>query len=321
MTQFRNFVFTINNYKELLPFNKDKMLYLVYQEEIGELGTPHLQGYCELVKRLTLSKVKLLLNDNTAHIEARKGTQKQATDYSKKEATRKEGTAFYEFGTAKEQGKRNDVLNYRDAVIAGKRERDIMMDDDIVPVLARYPRLYAKFSNMTKPKRPEDFECVLLIGTTGTGKSRYVLDKYEECIEDLYEIPVSNGTLWFDDYDKHPYALFDDFNGASTHMRLDALLRILDCGATKVPYKGGHMWFCPKVIYITTNVHPADWYSYLPNRMEHYWALMRRFTQVIKFTDKYEPQTVDFSHFWKNYAPQAPQAPQESNSFSKINGY
>jgi len=52
--QFRNFVFTLNNYSEeehetLLKC--DSFKYIIIGREIGDSGTPHLQGYAELKKK------------------------------------------------------------------------------------------------------------------------------------------------------------------------------------------------------------------------------------------------------------------------------
>ncbi len=291
---FRNVLFTINNYSEMVVYNKEKMVYLVYQEEIGEKGTPHLQGYMELFKLTRMNAVKTLLGGD-AHLEARRGTQKDAIDYCKKERTRKEGTTFHEFGTAKAQGKRNDIVAMRDQVLAGKRERDIMMDDDLVPTLAKYQKLYHKFSNMNMPQRTHTLKVTLLIGETGLGKTKYVLQKYEG--NDLfYKFPISNGTTWFDDYDRHLHVLLDDFAGAASKMTLTTLLQLLDYSASKVPVKGSHTWWMPNDIYVTTNIHPFKWYDYA-DRQSQYKALKRRFTKVILFTEKYEPQSQG-EDFW-----------------------
>lgn len=43
----RNWVFTLNNPEGLLPFIESDMRYLVYQEEVGDNGTYHLQVFKE----------------------------------------------------------------------------------------------------------------------------------------------------------------------------------------------------------------------------------------------------------------------------------
>jgi len=68
--------------------------YLCYGIEIcPETQRQHFQGYLELRKPLRIQGVKKILNDNTVHLEKRKGTRDQARDYCKKDGN------FHEQGT------------------------------------------------------------------------------------------------------------------------------------------------------------------------------------------------------------------------------
>lgn len=63
----------------------DKLRYCVYQHErCPNTGLEHLQGYVEFTAGLTMEQVKEWLEDNTAHIEARRGTRLQARTYCMK---------------------------------------------------------------------------------------------------------------------------------------------------------------------------------------------------------------------------------------------
>ena len=85
--------FTFNNYSDddylktqLLA--KEHCSYMTIGKEIGESGTPHLQGYMELNGRMRLSRVTKLFKTATGkdvHTEKRIGTGKQAADYCQKE--------------------------------------------------------------------------------------------------------------------------------------------------------------------------------------------------------------------------------------------
>ena len=50
--------------------------YLVYQHEIGENGTHHLQGFVRFVKKKRLTQLKKL--EKTIHWEQRRGTEEEA---------------------------------------------------------------------------------------------------------------------------------------------------------------------------------------------------------------------------------------------------
>ena len=63
MSRTRNVCFTLNNYTTAdidkgVEFGTNKCTYLVYGEEIGELGTPHLQGYLELNDPMSFSALQ-----------------------------------------------------------------------------------------------------------------------------------------------------------------------------------------------------------------------------------------------------------------------
>lgn len=73
--------FTLNNPDEY-PVLAPGVQFLEYQEERGDSGTLHLQGYVEFAKRTKLAECKLFLP--RAHFEQRRGTPTQALDYVRK---------------------------------------------------------------------------------------------------------------------------------------------------------------------------------------------------------------------------------------------
>lgn len=117
--------------------------------------------------------------------------------------------------------------------------------------------------------------CTLVIvywGRTGTGKTRSV----HENATDLYVHP---GGMWFDGYDGQQQVLFDDFGGSE--FKLQYLLKLLDRYRMRVPVKGGFVSWCPREVYITSNLSPDEWF---PNANgEHVNALFRRFSFVYHF--------------------------------------
>lgn len=95
--QTRHWTFTINNWttdhdEELKRKGEaGEFTYLVYGYETAASGTPHLQGYVVFKVRKRLSTAKALLPGNP-HMEPKRGTPKQASDYCKKDGV------FQEFG-------------------------------------------------------------------------------------------------------------------------------------------------------------------------------------------------------------------------------
>ncbi len=258
-----------------MEFVEDKMEYLVYQEEVGEEGNHHFQGYCEFKAQISLNPCKQLLGGPTVHIAARKGTQEQAIAYCKKvDETYIDGP--WEFGEPRSQGKRIDLESFKDAVMSGKRKRDLI--DDHFGVIARYPKFYTTLTEQNRPRRSTDLVVSLLIGKTGTGKTRSVYEAHEEN-PDFYVTPLTGSKPWYDGYDGHTVVLLDDFAGKRSHIGLCDLLRLLDRYPQRVETKGGFTWWMPDQVFITTNILPKDWYTW-ENRLEQYWALARRIHKV-----------------------------------------
>jgi len=109
----RRICFTINNFEEYPPRRPANCTYMICQQEQGERGTPHIQGYLELKNAISINSLKAICDDwRKAHIEPARGTWEQSRDYCTKEDTRIPGTRPYEFGEAQPSagaGKRTDI--------------------------------------------------------------------------------------------------------------------------------------------------------------------------------------------------------------------
>ena len=95
MTQSKHWVFTLNNYTDD-EVSKIKSLapschYLVIGFEVGDTGTPHLQGYVCFATTKRLSGAKIALSPRV-HLEVKRGTPFEAATYCKKEGD------FFEVG-------------------------------------------------------------------------------------------------------------------------------------------------------------------------------------------------------------------------------
>lgn len=101
---------------------------MVFQREIGEHGTPHLQGYFQLWDRQYRLGVKNMGDVfHRMHLEVRQGTHEQAYAYCTKEDTRVSGSAPYEFGQFLSiQGKRTDISEVITAIESCHDFRDVI---------------------------------------------------------------------------------------------------------------------------------------------------------------------------------------------------
>jgi hypothetical protein len=278
----KHWCFTINNYtnehKEHLALlfqgvdqgNPSSIAnYLVYGEEVGENGTPHLQGFISFTKRTTFNQCKSHVG-TTAHIEVAKGSPAQNRTYCTKEG------AFTEFGKVpKSAGSRTDLAAFATAIKEGKNNAQLF---DLNP--AAYLR-YRKWIDKLRDDfvhQPRDINkpprVVVLWGHPGTGKTRFVYDQHEH--NDIWSWP---GDRWFDGYNGQRVALFDDFNGAAFPIQF--LLKILDRYPRIVPVKGDFVQWSPDYIYFTSNLDPTEWYAGANERNQV--ALQRRIDEVKYF--------------------------------------
>jgi len=272
MSRAQYWCFTKNNYNDDDIFymqslvNEPQVTYIVFGLEVGEQGTPHLQGYVELEGRLTFNQVTQLLPG--CHIEVRRGNAMQAKEYCIKDGD------FIEEGemSTNYQGKRNDLAEVQAQLDAGASLTQVA--NDHFASFVRYGRSFRQYQLLKAEVRQWETEIYVYWGDTGTGKTRKVHDEHDK--KDIYHHP---GGMWFDGYEGHDVVLFDDYSGSC--MPLPYLLKICDRYPMQVPVKGGFVNWKPKKIFFTSNLNPNDWYG--GAHPQHQAALRRRFTKVIHF--------------------------------------
>ena len=137
----RRWVFTLNNWTQqeydhiaTTARDDDMFSYLIAGKEVGENGTPHLQGYFYLSSPRRLSYLRQTLSAR-AHFERARGTHEQAASYCKKEGD------FDEFGSfpTSHQGRRSDWQAFREYILnEPSRPTDAMLFE-------RFPGLFARY--------------------------------------------------------------------------------------------------------------------------------------------------------------------------------
>lgn len=252
-------MFTINNPPEGVGPHAwvDHVDYCVWQKEVGENGTPHLQGYCILKKYKDLPWLKKFLSA-TAHWERRRGKHSEAKAYCTKEDTRKEGP--FEYGTEPEgdgQGARTDISALKRALDEGQTEAEIADNPETFGFWLRYQRSITRYRMLMRAnERTWHTHCLVLWGPPGVGKSRRAL---EEAGEGAYWLrkPSAGGQVWFDGYDGQEVVVIDEFYG---WIARDLMQRLCDRYPCLVDTKGGATAFLAKRIIITSNEHPSRWW-------------------------------------------------------------
>lgn len=269
--QSKFWCFTLNNYSEeeyesITKLFPDVASCIVLGKEIGESGTPHIQGYIEFTKRHRLRSAKSKIS-NRAHVEVRRGSSDSAISYCKKDGL------FELFGVpSRGSGSRTDLESLQRGLNDGANLRSI--SESHFGTYLRYERSIRNYIMMRRQRVSSPPIVYVYWGKTGTGKTKKVYDDNPN--EDIYSWP---GGPWFDGYDGENILLLDEFSGSQ--LSLTFMLRLLDRYPFKLPVKGGHVNLLATKIFITSNIDPNLWY---PNaNLEHQAALYRRLTEIVHF--------------------------------------
>lgn len=265
----RGWCFTINNYTELDEHVVFEMAeyakYVVCGREIGENGTPHLQGFVYFDTLKSFKQMKEIHLE--AHWEPMRGTVDQAAEYCKKEGD------YYEAGTKplsdKEKGERGKptIAERWDLAINGEY-RDLPPEN-----IKIYKYIHAMYRPVAD--RP-DLENVWLCGASGCGKSRWVRENYPV----FYSKPMNK---WWDGYDHEEVVVLDDFDPSHAPYLAYYLKIWADYYSFNAEVKGGMMKIRPKTLIVTSQYSIDDCFQTPQDRI----AISRRFRvhQIAPFDD------------------------------------
>lgn len=249
----------------------ERIRYFIFQLEVGDLGTPHFQGYVEFKNPIRIGGIKLIFGDRV-HIDKARGSQKQCIAYCSKE-DRIEGP--WEFG----HRAKGDLSQAVDLVRKGKSMRDIAELN---------PMAYAKHSKKLRSLRSQlsnhrnwTMKVIIFYGPAGSGKSGKAHLQWPEA----YSAPWPTGGRWFwPEYDGEETVILDEFRH---QIKFDQMLKIMDRYALWTEFKGGNVKFRSKRIVITTNIDPKDWY---PRMKKEKKVMLRRrireFAELHEFTGR-----------------------------------
>lgn len=145
-----------------------------------------------------------------------------------------------------------------------------------------------------RPKRIMPMLIYFHYGPNGIGKTASIKQQFGE--QNIYE-PVLNSdknSMNYAGYEGQPVLLLDEFYGK---VPLFLALQILDpfmCRQVNAKY--GQVWLMPKVVALTSNKKPQDWYNF-ENRREQEAALRRRFYDHAIVLDNFKKVT-DMNEWW-----------------------
>nr|AOV86230.1 putative rep protein [uncultured virus] len=270
----RGWIFTINNPTDWDRTDVERAMvgstYGIVGDEVGENGTPHLQGFIRFKNAHSFHSIKQMLP--RAHLEIQRGTCQQAADYCKKDGK------FQEFGCLPQE-KRSQGDKWK--FIIEKAE-----NGDIDAIKNEYPSEYFRYHERIKsfrirePSILDELTNEWWWGETGTGKSKRAWELYPQHYNKLLN-------KWWDGYQNEEVVVIEEWAP-----RNDMTASNLKIWADRYPFngevKGGTLRnIRPKKIIVTSNYSMDQCFE----RNEDLEPLRRRF-KTIHFP-KETPWTLD----------------------------
>jgi len=166
-TRVRQWVFTLNNYEDpedvdrlLTRFGESDVRFAIFGCEVGESGTPHLQGYVSFMNAKRLSECKKVIGDRAA-LFAAKGNEKQNIKYCSKGQQSKEeweklgalgpnygkDAVVHEVGRRSESGGSKKSCKYAAFQETVKRLHDAGEEVSEKRMRQEHPEMTARFAN------------------------------------------------------------------------------------------------------------------------------------------------------------------------------
>lgn len=252
--------YTLNNWneKEELLLQNMECNFHIYGREIGEEGTPHLQGTIRFKTSKRLAALKKVLPrahwEKTIDFEA-------SVAYCMKDQN-------YFLKDNRKQGKRNDLKEAIDVLVSTNKIENVKKE---------YPEVYVKYYRGLEKlieQQDRNFKPYVewIWGSTGVGKTRLVFER-----EPNLWISGRDLKNW-ENYENQEATLFDDFRG--DFCTFHELLRILDRYPYTVNIKFGSKKLNSKRMYITSCYPPDQVYE----SREDINQLLRRIDKITHMT-------------------------------------
>lgn len=271
MSRSRKWCFTLNNYtnEDIKAVNEMKCRYIIVGKEIGESGTPHLQGYVEYDNAIRMGTLKAIIP--RAHLDVARGNSIENKNYCSKDGDilREDGERSL---TQAEKGD-SEAKRWKDAWEGAKKGEWDLIPDDIKIRYYNGLKAIGK-DHMPKALDNETIDARWYVGPPGTGKSHAARQHGE------FYAKMCN--KWWDGYQDEDIILMDDLDSAHLghHLKIWA-----DKYGFIAETKGGARHIRPKIIIVTSNYTIDELWGYgskEPN-IAMCEALKRRFV-VTRFT-------------------------------------
>ena len=261
----RSFSFTWNNYTEadIARLKGIEHHYLVFGKEVGESGTPHLQGMITFSTQRSFKAVTKLLEG--AHIECTR-SQYDSMVYCKKDGD------VYEHGKPPvSQKAKGDMEKERykrawESAVAGNL--DEIPEDMRTRHYMTYKRI--KEDHQQKPEPQAEMNFHWFVGASGTGKSRTAHKENPNAY-------IKNSNKWWDGYTDQPCVIIEEWD-PQLAMMASFVKKWADHHPFNAETKGGTRVLRPNKIIVTSNYTIKECF---PNEQD--WKPLERRFKVRSF--------------------------------------
>jgi len=268
------YTFTVNNWvpeddTKLQEWAASKCKYMIYGKEVGESGTPHLQGFARMKNQINAKNFIKKAFVTAPHLEVPKGT-----DHHNKTYCSKESVAF-EFGEPSFMGQRKDIEGICAEIKKKRKMEEIVMENP--EIFVKFHRGFEYVARAHVPERSWKTEVYVYYGPTNCSKTWTAMQE----APDAWVRTPDHGA-WFDGYCGQDDAIFEEFRG---DIKFCQLLMLLDRYKMQVPVKGGFVNWCPKRIFITSPKPPQEWYMNIEDKRQLYRRITLQKEFNVEFKD------------------------------------
>jgi len=256
MSRSRSFhwCFTLNNYSEdeytkIVEVCESSCKYWIVGKEIGDGGTPHLQGYASFRRRRDLNVVRREFGGR-AHLEVARGTSRQNREYCSKDGNFREGGEFSESSNSSKLSRDDLGKKFAEEFRRGYEGLHDFSGEHAGCWYFSGHNLLRNALTLERAVHRPNIDVKWIYGEPGVGKSKKAHEDYPEAyVKDPR-------TKWWNGYMLEKEVIIDDFgpNGID----INHLLRWFDRYKCYVETKGGMVPLIADKFIVTSNFEPSD---------------------------------------------------------------
>lgn len=308
----RYWLITINNpldygfehtrIKDILN-NGAEIRYWCMSDEIGDEGTFHTHIYAYWIHPMRFNTLRKKFDDKS-HITYPVGTPQQNRDYVFKEGKWLDDPkgdtnirdSHEEYGECPvhRPGSRTDLSGLYDLIKEGKSNYEILeIDPNYIKQIERIDKVRKTLQEERLKECWRNLEVTYIWGSTGSGKTRYVMDLYG--YSNVYRVTDYKNP--FDGYKGQDVILFEEFRSS---LKIEDMLKYLDGYPVELACRYSNQQAGFTKVYFSTNIDLRYQYPNIQREESQTWkAFLRRIHTVKVYYDSGNFYDMDTENYMK----------------------